>query len=735
MRRLANRPPEILPHCQISRRLVVNRGPSAREWTPHMTCKKKKRYRDDTGGFADFCSRNVHLGAEWRRNMRTILMAVVCLASFVLVSSQSGVGQTNLPFPPISKEELQLKDNPAHPGDPAIILYHEIDTDSSKSTETHFVRIKIFTEAGKKYGDVEIPYLGSRYKIENIQARSVDPEGHSAEFTGSIFDRILLRSRRLKVTAKSFSLPDVHQGTIIEYSYRLHWHKGVPDPFKNPNEYIIDGTYAYPAAEWQVQQDLFVRRSHFVLLPCSRNATVAIRSLNLPDGIAATQHADGSVTLDIENVLPIPEEEYSPPENSLATRVLLFYVVRFYSNEGYWIDEARREYQEIRKFLAPSRVVKEEAARLAPPNSDPEERLRKLYERVQKIRYVSFERERSETERQKEDLKPNKNVEQVLTRGYGFGDEINLLFLALAREAGFIAYPVRVTARDQAFFLVNVPDPEQLNAAVIEVKLKGKSFYFDPATLYCPFGLLPWDESGAEGIRLDDVFPELVRTAEFAAHVSLVERRAELKLDNTGTLKGKLRVIFYLQEALNRRLKALDFDEAGRRRDLEEEVKTWLPKDAMVTMISSNGWDRSDGVLETEFELQIPSFGARTGQRQLFPISIFESSWKDAFRTAQRETPVYLEHAYRVNDDLVLDFGDGYKLATLPASRSAQERFGAYELSAENSGNTIHVKRVLVVSSYYVKAALYPDLKSFCDFTKMQDEEQVILEVRKKAAD
>jgi hypothetical protein len=166
---------------------------------------------------------------------------------------------------------------------------------------------------------------------------------------------------------------------------------------------------------------------------------------------------------------------------------------------------------------------------------------------------------------------------------------------------------------------------------------------------------------------------------------------------------------------------------------MEEEVKTWVPKDATVTMVSSSGWDRSDGVLETEFELQIPSLGTRTGQRQLFPISIFEPSWKDAFRTAQRETPVYLKHAYRVNDDVALDFGNSYKVASLPVRSSIEQRFGGYELAAENTGSTIHVKRVFVMSTYYFKGALYPDLKYFCDFTRMQDEELAILEVLKKA--
>ena len=645
------------------------------------------------------------------------------------------MAQANSSFPPVSKEDLQLQDNPAHPGDPAIILYREIDTDSAKSTETHFVRIKVFNDAGKKYGDVEIPYVQGRYKIGDIQARTVDRNGHSVDFTGTVYDRIVVRSRRLKITVKSFTLPNVRRGSIIEYSYRLHWHGRIPDAFKNPGSYRFDGTYAYPAAEWDVQQDLFVRRSHFVLRPCSRNANIAIRPLNLPDGAGAKHQPDGSVTMDLENIPAIQKEDYSPPEDAFTSRVLLFYVILFYSNESYWRDEASRESQDLKKFLSPSKAVKEEAARLASPKDGPEQQLRKLYERVQKIRYISYERARSKNERRKEDLKPNKNVGEVLTRGYGFANEINLLFLALAREAGFTAYPVRVTARNQGIFHEDVPDPDQLNAEVIEVLIKGKISYFDPATLYCPFGLLPWEETGAEGIQLDYFGPKLVKTPDLGPQASLIERKAQLSIDATGTLQGRLRVIFHLQEALTRKLEAVDQDEAGRRKELEDEVKTWVPHDATVKLVSSSGWDRSDTDLKAEFELKIPSFGTRAGQRQLFPVNIFETSWKNAFHGFRRETPVDFKHAYRINDDVLLDFGNNYKLESLPVRNSIQERFGAYELSAEKAGNTIHIKRTLMMAGYYFKVAFYPRLQDFFDFIRAQDEEQAILDRQEKPAD
>src|SRR5690348_9232665 len=75
---------------------------------------------------------------------------------------------------PISPEELKMTGDPAAPGAPAIILYRQVNRDDSNSHVPHeydYVREKIFTEEGRKYADVEIPFVKGDYEIVNIRAR------------------------------------------------------------------------------------------------------------------------------------------------------------------------------------------------------------------------------------------------------------------------------------------------------------------------------------------------------------------------------------------------------------------------------------------------------------------------------------------------------------------------------------------------------------------------------------
>jgi hypothetical protein len=72
---------------------------------------------------------------------------------------------------------LALKDDSHNPGSPAIILEYEMHTDNTKSSETVYKRIKIFREEGKKFADVEIPYIEKSTRVEEIQARVTSSSG------------------------------------------------------------------------------------------------------------------------------------------------------------------------------------------------------------------------------------------------------------------------------------------------------------------------------------------------------------------------------------------------------------------------------------------------------------------------------------------------------------------------------------------------------------------------------
>src|SRR5712675_1208910 len=97
--------------------------------------------------------------------------------------------------------------------------------------------------------------------------------------------------------------------------------------------------------------------------------------------------------------------------------------------------------------------------------------------------------------------------------------------------------------------------------------------------------------------------------------VSLSLRRPHVTLDRDGNLSGEISVEFKGEDALEHRLDALNQDDAGRRKSLEDEMKRWFSQPAMVNLQETKGWTSIDDPLVARFKIEIPGFGSVVGKR------------------------------------------------------------------------------------------------------------------------
>ena len=175
------------------------------------------------------------------------VVSVLAISNYRPVSVFAGEG-----FPPVSPEELKMTSEPLAPGAPAIILYRQVDRDDNGRTshEDNYIRIKILTEEGRKYGDVEIPFVRGSNNVVSVRARTIRPDGSVANFDGKVFEKTIVKARGLKYLAKTFTLPDVQVGGIIEYSYTYDFTE-----------------YSLYESHWILSQELFTKAAKFSLKP------------------------------------------------------------------------------------------------------------------------------------------------------------------------------------------------------------------------------------------------------------------------------------------------------------------------------------------------------------------------------------------------------------------------------------------------------------------------------------
>lgn len=653
--------------------------------------------------------------------LRRVLSTAGCALSLVLAAANycpvkvlAGGG-----FQPPNPEELKMTSEPLAPGAPAIILYRQVDRDDNGRTshEDDYIRIKILTEEGRKYADVEIPFLKGGNDVVHLRARTIRPDGTTAEYEGKVFEKEIVKARGLKYMAKTFTLADVQVGSVIEYFYTYDFRE-----------------YALYDSNWILSQELFTKSAKFSLKPYQGSLENPFRVSwrpYLPAGTTPPQEgSDHIVRLEVQNVAAFQVEDFMPPENELKARVDFVYSTESFEpdTDKYWKKVGKKLNGQVEGFVGKRQAMDQAVAQVVSPNDSPEVKLHKLYDRVQQLRNTSYEVEKTEQEEKREKEKEPANVEEVWKRGYANGVDLNWLYLGLVRDAGFEAYAVYVSDRRNYFFSAVSKDRSKLDANVVLVKVNGKVIYLDPGAAFTPFGLLEWPETGVTGLRLDKEGGTWIQSTLPQCSESRIERNAKLQLSDTGDLEGKVTVTFTGLEAMSRRVEERHSDDLERRKYLEEQVKEYIPAAVELDLTNQPDWKSSSPSLVAEFNLKIPGWVSGAGRRALLPVGIFSASEKHVFEHTQRLHPIYFEYPFEKVDDVIIDLPLGWQVQSLPKPQNQDGHVVVYNLKAEQDASSVHLTRKLTVDFLMLEAKYYGALRNFFQAVRSGDDEQIVLQ-------
>jgi hypothetical protein len=648
---------------------------------------------------------------------------VNCRRLFVLVLLLVAVGAVHRTktasagdeWMPISPEELKMTSEPKAPGAPAVILFRQVDRDDSNAGTPHeynYVRKKIFTEEGRKEADVEIPVVKGEWDINNIRARTIRPDGSIVNFEGKVYEKEIVKTRGVKYIAKTFTLADVQPGCIIEYHYMINF-----------AEYYITNS------KWVLSDDLFSKNAKFTLKPYQWYLQWSWPN-GLPPGSKPPVNENKIVHMEVQDIPAFETEDDMPPEGATRYLVDFLYSEEMFEKEPdkFWKKQGKKMYDEAESFVNKRKAMEQAVAETVSPNDASDAKLQKIYARVQKIRNTSYEIAKSAQEQKRAKEKETNNVEEVWKRGYSGGNEITLLFVGLARAAGFDASAVRVATRDDHFFQRNVMRTRDLNTYVALVKLNGNDSYFDPGSAFTPYGLLPWSETGTTGLKLDKEGGTWVETPNPDSSVSRIDRKADLKMSTEGTLEGKLTVTFTGLEALWRRVTERNEDEAHHKKFLEDYVKEIIPAGIEVELTNKPEWSSSAPSLVAEFSLKVPGWVAGAGKRALFPVGLFSHPEKHMYEHSTRVHPLYFHFLFEKIDDVRVELPLGWQVSSLPPAQNNDAKLVVYNLKVENDKGSLHLERHIKSNLTILEKKYYGALRNFYQTVRSGDDQQIVLQ-------
>ena len=627
-------------------------------------------------------------------------------------------------------EELKMTSQPQVPGAAAVYLYREETTDDQLHMFSIYVRLKVLTDKGKELANVELAYEhekdGGGYTVNDIAGRTIHSDGSVFPFTGKPYDKLIEKEQNTKHMAKVFTLPNVEVGSILEYRYTLRY----------DDHYFI-------SPRWYIQSDLFTRKAHYLWKPTDKQLvtnddrgqvsnSIAWTPI-LPKGTEVKQtRLPGSDLLmfevNVQDVPPAPDEELMPPISSLTYRVL-FYYSPYRSNAEFWKDEGKHWAKVQDKFIGPGKGVSDAVKQLVGASDTPDQKLHKIYAAVMEMENTDFTHEHSAAEEKSQGLKEVHNTDDILARKRGESDQLALLFVAMARAAGFKAYAMTVTDRDRHLFLPTYFTLGQFDDTIALVNVDGKELTFDPGSRYCAYGHLAWKHMMAGGLRQSDAGAVIAYTPGESYTSSQVQRIADLKMDENGLVTGTVKMTYIGAPALRWRQIALRGDATALEHDLLTRVEEMLPSGMEVKVSSISKVADYEQPLVADFTVK-GNIGSSTGKRLLLPANVFQVNSKPTFSHEKREVAVAFDYPYDNKDVVRIVFPATFAIESLPASESYQYlKTSAYSFKTESTPTSVTFRREFALADILFMPDEYSALRGYYGKFETKDQENVVLKV------
>lgn len=629
---------------------------------------------------------------------------------------------------PVDPSELAQKTPRVDPNADAEAIFWDIRLEDKMDggdlalSMNHYIRIKIFTDLGReKYATVEIPRSGKR-SIHDVAGRTIKPDGTIIDLKkDAIFDRELVKTKGLKLKGKTFTLPNVAAGDIIEYRYR------------ELRENEVANMRLYFQRElpmWNVTYHL--KPLNIPWLP------FAMRSMAFQCNPAFQKEGNGFFTATIANVPAFHEEPYMPPEDTLRSWVLIYYEEdKKIDPEKFWKELGKTDFAGFKSRISADSSVKRMAAELTAGIEKDGEKLDAI-DRFCRTKIRNFSSNAFHlTAEERKAIKENHSPGDTLKQMAGSGTDVDLLFVALANAAGFEARMARISDRSDFFFSKQRPTTYFINSFSVAVKHDDHWIFYDPGTPFLEPGMLRWQEEGSIALVSDPKEGFFTTTQYSVPARSKRTRRGTFKLLPDGTLEGTVQFSYTGHHGRTQKNYYQDMTAAQQEEDWKESIKNRLTN-AEISAFELHQANDPEKPITITHKITVPGYATRTGKRILLQPAFFQRNVTPRFTESARKFDLYFDFAWSEEDDITIDLPDGWELDQPGAPKGSNlGEVGNYAVQVRK---TTDGKQLLYHRQFewglgnriLVPAKFYPQLKAAFDYVQEQDAYTIAL---KAAAD
>ncbi len=612
----------------------------------------------------------------------------------------------------VSVNELKEKVHPSDTSAPAAILHKRgrtyfmlYDGHFNMVTEVD-VRIKIYKKTGYEHATQKLSYYtGGRsifvnfsdactYNLENGEVVKTKMKS-DGDFTEKINDDF---------SVKKIVLPNVKEGSVIEYSYKIRtpYYSVIPDwRFQ----------YAIPAndVEYYVATPQYFTYNTYLLGYVPVHATAP-----KPKPVSGSSFTETYVTYSAKDVPALKDEDFvNNIDNYTSTLKMELAMVQF---PGEAPERLSMDWASLTNWIYDNKDFGGELKARSYYENDLPAVLAGTVSTSDKVNAIfKYVQERMKWD-EDESYFCEKGVKKAYNDKTGNSAEINLMLIAMLRQAGLSANPVLVSTRDNGIAMY--PNRAAYNYVIAAVENDNKVVLLDATSKNTVPGLLP--------VRALNWLGRMIRPDGSSAEVDLMPKTnakevisVAASLDNNGKVSGKARDQYFDNFGHSFRERFSNISKESYLEYLEKQNKGLTISDYKVENVKVPAKP-----LMEEYTFEHSAAADAVGDKMFFNPLLFLADEENPFKQEKREYPVDFMFPQQIRYNVNITIPQGYAIESMPkpALIKMEDGLGSFKYNVQSVGSQVQLLAIYEINHAALSPDYYPTLRDF--YMKMIEKQQ-----------
>ncbi|WEK21123.1 MAG: DUF3857 domain-containing protein [Candidatus Pedobacter colombiensis] len=520
----------------------------------------------------------------------------------------------------------------------------------------YHVRIKILNKNGFENANIIIPlrkYGDKEDTIEELKASTINYTNGAISLTALDKKKIFTEKKNKYVTLTKFTMPNLSEGSIIEYSYHLY----------SPSIFNF--------RSWEFQSNIPKLHSEYIaMIPALYNYNVSLRGaqkltsqnaeLNKECLRIAGRTIDCSkMTYIMKDIPALIEEDYMTAPSNFKSAInfeLSEYITPTGAKKSITKEWKDVDYELIDDKSFGSQIKRKDLFKELLPDI-----LKNTTDPLSKAKAIFYYIKRNIKQNGFIGLYSENTIKKALETHSGNTGDINLALVAALSAADLDAEAMILSTRSNGLVNTLFPVISDFNYVIAKVNIDGKSYLLDASEPLMPFGLLPLHCINGQGrvipLKKPSYWYDLTASQRETTRYNLTG-----ELGKDGKIKGVLTNYSIGYAALNKRRRIMAASSID---EFVEKLDESMPKISILKHEIKN-LDSLENPLIEAYDVEISAFENANSDPLFFNPFFLNRINRNPFNLNERTYPVDLGSQSEDRISISIKLPDNYTLADKP---------------------------------------------------------------------